>query len=79
MDRYLDAVVDDAMYPVYESTPEETVKWLRARPDMREQAYRVYLGRTGITVTVDAYLNAAEEREKAGKCTCTCTCGVGKK
>lgn len=60
---FFDVVFDKAVRPVFNGTEEETVKWLRERPEMRFKDYGVCIGRSSRIVSVDSYLIIHEERE----------------
>jgi len=63
---YLDAVLTDRMHPLFNGTPEETVKWLEEHNAVDTPGLQVCRGIDMVTVSVEAYLTAANERKEAG-------------
>ena len=61
MTKYLDAVLDN-MKPVYNGTPEDTVRWLKAHPEAK--LFDVCVGKTMQMFTVTKYLEMAPKDDK---------------
>lgn len=57
-ETFFDAVLDDAMMPVFNGTPEETLDWLKANPDA--QSLRVCPGQSLRVIPAKEYMAKAE-------------------
>jgi len=51
---YFDAVLDDDMVPLFNGTPEETLRWLRQNPDVHVMG--VCVGSSMVVVNTDEYI-----------------------
>lgn len=62
MSTYFDAVLDQRFNPIFNGTPEETIKWLEGMTPISD--WQVCIGRTMQTVPVATYIQSHREKEQ---------------
>lgn len=62
MTMYFDAVLDGRLKPVYNDVPEKVVRMLNTITPGAD--WQVNVGKSGMTVSVDTYLQAHKERQQ---------------